>query len=52
MKKEQFDNLKRGDIIRHKGDPESYVIEATHNRGYVAVRTIDVTNPSEWVKVT
>jgi len=49
MTKKEFDNLKRGDIVRHKTG-ESYVIEHPLGGSYIAVRTIHVSNPFEWEK--
>lgn len=60
MTREQFDKVKRGDILRHVNEAESYVVETrqvswcSHNEGQVTlilVRTAEATNPEEWVKI-
>ena len=43
--------LKVGDIIRHVGGSEAYVVTAHYGARVTAVRTVDVTNPNEWVLV-
>jgi len=48
MTPEDFKNLKPGDIIRNKSGSEGYIITAHYGSRATAVRTIDVTNPSEW----
>ena len=49
MTKEEFKNLSRGDIIRHKiGTGDSYLIDANYGGHCTAVVTKDVTNPDEW----
>jgi hypothetical protein len=52
-----FKKLIMGDIVRHKGTGESYVIMQVHNFGtdlqsYSAVRPINVSHESEWDIVT
>lgn len=53
--KKQFDSLKRGDIIQHKVLKTSYVIDSIYQnknrRYYIAVTTININNPSEWIKI-
>lgn len=52
MTKDEFKNLKRGDIIRHKESADSIVIDAKINESrYLAVRIFTVTNSDEWDKV-
>lgn len=46
MTKEEFNNLRRGDIVVLEGI--SYVIEHPLRNSYIAVRTIEVTAPGEW----
>jgi hypothetical protein len=48
MTEEQFRNLKRGDIVRHKTAAESYVVDWHNGRQATAVRTAYLTNPTEW----
>lgn len=49
MTQKEFDNLRRGDIIRHTSDGESYTIEHSLKNSYIGVRTIEITNPDEWI---
>lgn len=50
MTQDQFDGLTRGDIVRHIGTGDSFVIERGNSRNsYTAVRTIDISNPQEWI---
>lgn len=50
MSKIEFENLRRGDIIRNIGSGESYVIEQQYDipAKFIAVHTVTVTNPDEW----
>ena len=43
--------LRRGDIVRHRGSGDSYVITEPCGPWATAVRTIRVSNPSEWLLV-
>jgi hypothetical protein len=48
-----FKKLIMGDVVRHKGTKQVYVIMQVHNFGtdlqsYSAVRPINVSNESEW----
>lgn len=47
MNQKQFENLKRGDLARHKCSGDAYVVERTHP-AVVAIRSVQVTNPHEW----
>lgn len=47
MNQKQFENLKRGDLVRHKSRGDAYVVERSHP-AVIAVRSIQVTNPTEW----
>ena len=49
MNQKQFENLKRGALVRHKCSGDAYVVERTHP-AVVAIRSIQVTNPNEWRK--
>lgn len=50
MTEDEFKNLKRGAIVRHESQAryESYVVTANYGKRVTAVRTADMTNPSEW----
>ena len=54
MEQSEFDNIKRGAILRHKMFKDSYVIETTNKNDrittttHIGVRTILITNPDEW----
>lgn len=43
--------LKRGDIIRNMGSPDSLVVTSCYGSTATAVLTVEVTNPSEWLLV-
>lgn len=45
---ENIKNLQAGSIVRHKNGSVSYVVTANYGNRATAVRTIDITNPSEW----
>lgn len=47
MNQKQFENLKRGDLVRHKGSGDAYVVEVTHP-AVIAIHSVTVTNPTEW----
>lgn len=44
--------LRRGDIIQHKYSGNSYVVLDQVGRSLIAVDTIEVTNPDEWLALT
>ena len=46
MTKDEIDQLKPGDIVRHASGNGYIVIETLPH--VIAIRTIKVTNPSEW----
>lgn len=47
MNQKQFENLKRGDLVRHKMSGSAYVVER-EGPGCLAIRSVLVTNPQEW----
>lgn len=48
MTTEELANLQPGDIIRHGGCPDAMVVTASYGGRATAVRSVDVTNASEW----
>lgn len=49
MRKKEFDNLKRGDIVRSKWGADSYLItQEMGNATFIGVRTLTITNAQEW----
>ncbi len=49
MKREKFNALQRGDLIRHVTTGNSFVVVDSNGRGRVTIaRTVDATNPDEW----
>lgn len=48
MTHEEFASLKVGDIVRGKSSGQGYVVAAHYGSRVTAVRTADLTNPSEW----
>jgi hypothetical protein len=45
---EEFENLERGDIVRGKHSTLSYVVDAHHGYAAIGVRSVEISNPSEW----
>jgi len=48
MTEDEFRNLQPGDIVRNTHSLNSYVVTANYGNRVTAVKTIDLTNPSEW----
>lgn len=49
MKREKFNALMRGDLIRHVTTGNSFVVVDSNGRGRVTIaRTVDAMNPDEW----
>jgi len=48
MNKKELKNLKTGDIVRSKLNNISYMIHANYGNRCTAVKTVDITNPTEW----
>ncbi len=48
MNKEELNKLERGNIVRSKANGTSYVVTGNYGGRVTAVRTADLTNPSEW----
>lgn len=51
MTPEQFKHLSTGDLVRHINDKDIYVVTANFGSHITAVKTVDMTNPPEWVLV-
>jgi hypothetical protein len=47
----QLKGLERGDLVRHKSGGDAYVVTSNYGNHVTAVRTVDMTNPTEWDKV-
>ena len=45
---QSIDELKEGTIIRNLGSGHAYIITQNWGDHATAVRTVDVSNPSEW----
>jgi hypothetical protein len=43
--------FRRGDVVRGKLSGLAYIVDEVYSGRAVAVRTVDITNPDEWVKV-
>jgi len=52
MSAEMLRALQPGDLIRHISSSTAIVVTANYGNRVTAVRTYDVTNPSEWEVVT
>lgn len=48
MTLEEFERLNVGDVVRGASSREAYIVTANYGRRVTAVRTVDMTNPSEW----
>lgn len=46
-----IDQLRRGDIIRHKGSGEAYVIDSNYGSFAIGMRSVHVSNPIEWYRM-
>lgn len=44
-------DLRTGDVIRHRGSSDCYIVAATFGKRATAIRTVDVTNNCEWRRV-
>lgn len=51
MTQEDSENLDRGDIVRHVSEDASVLVDSNYGKRVTAVRTFDLTNPTEWVLV-
>jgi hypothetical protein len=52
MTKDEMQSLKTGDLVQHSTDLAIYVVSENYGNRVTAVRTVDITNPAEWKKVT
>lgn len=48
MTQEQMKQLQPGDIVKHAGSMERFMVTANYGVRATAVRTVDITNPDEW----
>jgi hypothetical protein len=48
MDKEEMNNLNIGDVVKHKNDYATYVVTGNYGGRVTAVRTVDITNVTEW----
>lgn len=48
MTLDEFTRLKMGDIVSHRSFPGVFVVTGNYGGRATAVRTVDMTNPSEW----
>jgi hypothetical protein len=51
MTKEEFNDLNRGDLIKHRAESTVLIVTANYGDRITAVETWDVTNPDEWAIV-
>jgi hypothetical protein len=49
MTNEQFKSLRRGDVIRNSGSSTAFVVDAHYGDFVIAMKSMHVSNPSEWV---
>ncbi len=50
MTKDEFENLKKGDMVRSKSANISYMVIVNFKSRVTAIRIADMTNPDEWEK--
>ncbi|HEY9764608.1 MAG TPA: hypothetical protein V6D07_18925 [Trichocoleus sp.] len=48
MNREEFKSLGPGDIVEGLSSGETYIVSANYGDRVTAVKTVDLTNPSEW----
>lgn len=48
---EKLSDLQPGDIIQGRSSGDSFVVTANYGSHVTAVRTVDITNPDEWLVV-
>ncbi len=48
MTDDEMQNLKRGDLVRHKSGGRVYVVTDNYGGRVTAVRSVDITNSIEW----
>lgn len=48
MNQDDLKNLNVGDLVRHAAFHGVYVVTGNYGDRVTAVRTVDLTNPSEW----
>jgi hypothetical protein len=51
MNKGQFTTLRTGDIVRHQLGADAYVVTDNFGDRVTATRSVDITNPAEWILV-
>lgn len=52
MTSEEMKQLNVGDLIRHAGvSPHGLVVTGNYGNHITAVRTVDISNPIEWILV-
>lgn len=52
MTPEQLRALQPGDVVRHVLGSDAYVVTANYGSRVTAVRTVDMTNPAEWLIIS
>lgn len=51
MTDEEFKALREGDVVQHVSSGEGYIITGDLFDCKIATRTLEISNPPEWVKV-
>jgi hypothetical protein len=52
MRRKDFQSLQPGDLVRGLVSGQVFVVTGNYGTHVTAVRTVDLTNPSEWDIVT
>ncbi|WP_026463503.1 hypothetical protein [Adhaeribacter aquaticus] len=45
---DEIKKLKRGNVVRNRGNKNSYVVDANYGDRVTAICSVDITNPDEW----
>jgi hypothetical protein len=52
MRQDQLKALRPGDIVQGKTSMEIFIVTANYGDRVTAVKTVDITNPIEWMLVS
>ena len=51
MTRSEMNGLKPGDLVRHKSSGDAMIVHQHYGNRVLLVRTVDLTNPTEWNRV-
>ncbi|MGH6977951.1 MAG: helix-turn-helix domain-containing protein, partial [Brevundimonas sp.] len=52
MTEDEMRMLQVGDIVRHRANADSVVVTANYGSHAIAVRTVRISNPHEWTRIS